>query len=75
MTYAVFRNGRKVHTKRPKACEKSARWAWDKLSEHGTIVTMLLIDGDWFAERENGDLDTVENITARYETHYKIVTK
>lgn len=61
MTYGIFSDGRRTYTSRPPANCKSARWAWDLLVQSAPIVSMKLIDGDWFCERENGDLDSVEN--------------
>lgn len=58
----MFRWGSRTYTKRPPSNCYSARRAWDLLSEKGPIVSMMLIDGYWSCERENGDLDDCENV-------------
>jgi len=62
MTYGVFRTSHKFYYSRPPANCVSARQAWDVLVADGPIVSMRLLDGDWFCERPNGDLDSVENV-------------
>lgn len=59
--HAMYRTSHKVYTSRPPANCKSARAAWDKLLQKGSIVRMRLLDGYWGAERENGHWDDVEN--------------
>lgn len=61
MTYGVFRTSHKFYSSRPPANCVSARQAWDILILDGPIVSMRLLDGLWMCERENGDLDDVEN--------------
>lgn len=61
VTYGIFRTSHKFYTSRPPANCVSARQAWDVLIENAPIVSMRLIDGEWFCERGNGDLDSVEN--------------
>jgi hypothetical protein len=68
MTWAAFRTGSKVHTKRPTAGERSARWAWDHLAKRGAIVDMKLIDGLWMCQRPDTELDSVEACVAREQS-------
>jgi hypothetical protein len=62
MTYGVFRTSHKFYKSRPPANCVTARKAWDLLAQKGPIVSMRLLDGLWMCERENGDLDDVENV-------------
>ena len=79
MTWAAFRTGSKVHTKRPARNERAARWAWDHLAKRGDIVDMKLIDGLWMCRRPDTELDSVEACVAlecsereRFEFHPEV---
>lgn len=51
---SFFRTSDVIYTKRPPASRKSARWAWDAHSEHGTVVRLRLLDGYWGAFYADG---------------------
>lgn len=61
--YAMFRTGTRVYTSRPPANCRSARQAWDYLSEpsKAPIKDMHLVDGYWICERTDGTHEDVEN--------------
>jgi hypothetical protein len=61
MSYpACFRTSQKRYIERPRHLS-SAQVAWDLLSASGPpLKDLKLMDGDWFCEREDGMLDTVD---------------
>lgn len=61
--HPLFRSSDKRYTSRPPANCRSAREAWDRLSDpsRGKIVCLFLHDGYWQAEFENGSWDDAEN--------------
>lgn len=60
MTYAAFRTSNKFYHSRPERKFRAARFAWDQFAEEGEIVSMRLLDGEWFCKRPSGDLDSMD---------------
>lgn len=61
--HPLFRSSDKRYTARPPANCRSARDAWDHLTDdrHGPIVCLWLHDGYWCAEYQDGENADVDN--------------
>ena len=64
MTYAAFRTSDKFYYSRPPANCPAARLAWDIHAKDGPIVSMRLVEGLWFCEREGDSI--LEDVDARW---------
>jgi hypothetical protein len=54
VTYAAFRTSNKFYYSRPPANCSAARLAWDIHAKDGPIISMRLVEGLWFCERDGG---------------------
>jgi hypothetical protein len=68
MAWSAFRTSTKFYYSRPAAKFKAARWAWDRLAGRGEIASMRLLDGEWFCQRPDDTMDTVEATVVRQNT-------
>lgn len=65
--HAMFRTGTRWYTARPPSGCRAARRAWDHFAADGKLKSMMLIEGYWSCERENGDIEQIENtVSDRY---------
>ncbi len=69
--HAMFRTGTRVYKSRPPANCGTARKAWDILmaaNPDNPLKDMMLIEGYWMCELQDGTHDDMENtVSSRYK--------